>query len=291
MAPGSLGKVFAVIYTFTSFEEFDKRVKDSGIKDDLRPLLSLDLNFFERYHNYVVLNLRDYSDTPNNLLVLSGDNSFLYSGKEFGNEALRLFKYTVKKKHGESTALTLIVLKNVLTSYSAEFEKANSEIDRQEEVLNAQDIESLGKRLRKVGNKVEDLVDLLIKLEERDVHEVNTSYVSYDYDVLVAKSRHLLDRIKSHSGQIVGLRNEVESRFSRELNRRIEVLSHQVKMLTAITIMLMIPNIIAGHYGMNLRFLNSFVDVNSPNAEYAILGMSAGLIAVTYLFLKWKKWV
>ncbi len=280
-----------MIYTFTSFEEFDKRVKESGIKDDLRPLLSLDLNFFERYPNYVVLNLRDYSDTPNNLLVLSGDNSFLYSGHEVQQDALRLFKYTVKKKHGESTALCLIVLKNALASYNTEFEKINSEIDRQEEVLSAQEIESLGKRLRKVGNKVEDLVDLLIKLEERDVHEVNTAYVSYDYDVLVAKSRHLLDRIKSHSGQIVGLRNEVEIRFSRELNSRIEVLSHQVKVLTAITILLMIPNIIAGHYGMNLKYLNSFVDVSSPEAEYSVLGMSVGLIALTYLFLKWKKWV
>ncbi len=287
LASGSVGKI-ALIYTFTSFEEFDKRVKESGIKDDLRPLLSLDLNFFERYPNYVVLNLRDYSDTPNNLLVLSGDNSFLYSGREVREDALRLFKYTVKKKHGESTALALIVLKGVLASYNTEFEKINSEIDRQEEVLSAQEIEGLGKRLRKAGNKVEDLVDLLIKLEERDVHEVNTAYVSYDYDVLVAKSRHLLDRIKSHSSQITGLRNEVEIRFSRELNHRIERLSDVVRTLTAITIILMIPTIVMSYYGTNFTGITEF---ESPQGPANAITVTAVMMAIAVVFFKWKKWL
>ncbi len=280
-----------MIYTFSDFSDFEKRVRASGVSEDLRSLLVLDLNFFENYGSYAVLNLRDYSSEPNNLMVLSDSDCFYLGGKEINGEQLKFFKYTLKKKYGESTVLALLVMKNVLTSYTGEFEKINAEIDRQEEVLNAQEIERLGRRLRKVGDKVEDFLDLLIKLEDRDVREVNTGYVSYDYDVLLAKARHLLDRIKSHSSQIVGLRNEVESRFSRELNARIEYLSDVVRKLTAITVILMIPNIITGYYGMNLRNLSSIVDVTTPSAELAVIGITIAAMLVAFAVFKWKDWL
>ncbi|MBI3587951.1 hypothetical protein HY995_00895 [Candidatus Micrarchaeota archaeon] len=280
-----------MIRNFTEFAEFEKAVKGFGVEVDLKSLTELDFNFFDKYGRYVIINLRDFSENPNNLMVLSEGDSFLYSSKRIDESQFRLFRHTMKKKFGESTVLTYLVFKSVLSSYSNAFERINAEIDEEDERLNPHQVERLGRRLRKLGDKVEDIVDLMIKLEDRDIREVNTAFISYDYDVMLAKLRHLLDRIKSHSQQIVGLRNEIEIRNTYELNKRIENLSDVVKKLTAITIIFMIPTIVAGHFGMNLGHLSTLLDVTQPGAEATIIGWTIVAMVAMAGFLKWKDWL
>ena len=278
-----------MIYSTEVWQDFDNKIKQFGVREDLRSLTTLELNFFERYGSYVVVNLREFSSTqPNNLMVLSEGDNFLYSSQKLDEENYKLFKYTLKKKYGESTVLALMVLKKVLSNYSADFEKINAEIDRQEEILDAVAIERLGRHLRKLNDFVEDFLDVLIKLEDREVREVNTSYISYDYDVLLGKTRHLLDRIKSHQAQITGLRNEIELHSTRELNKRIENLTQIMRRLTAITVVLIIPNIITGFYGMNFSSL--------PFADWmlgplAVIIASAVLMALGIVYFLKKGWL
>ncbi len=280
----------ALIKTFEDFKDFQDAIKQFGVGEDLTRLTEIDYNFFDSYGDYVIINLRDYSENPNNLMVLSETDSFLYSDKRIGAPQLKLFAYPLKKKFGESTVLAYLVLKSVLASYSAFFDKLNSEIDEQEEKLDPSEVGVLQRKLRKVADKVEDFVDFLIKLEDREIQEVNTNYISYDYDVMLAKAKHLLDRIKSHHLQIVGLRNEIEIKSTRELNKRIENLSYVVKKLTALTLILMIPNIVAGHFGMNLKTF-FFINTASELAEPIILGGSLLAMSIAAVFLRWKGWL
>ncbi len=277
-----------MLKTFSDFDAFDAEAKKMGVAENLRHLLALDLTFFEKYPNYSVINLRDYGDEPNNLLVLSRDESILYSSKKFSDNDYVMFKHTLEKKYGESTVLAYLVLRDVLKNYSEQFEKLNAEIDALETSLDAVRIEETGRNLRKLMDKVEDFVDVLIKLEDRQVREVNTAYVGYDYDVLTAKSKHLLDRCRSHMGQIVGLRNEVEVRATKELNLRIASLSDVMKKLTAITVILMLPTIIASHYGMNFRFMP---ELDIPWAYPLVTTGSAAMVVVLVLVFRKKGWL
>jgi len=274
-----------MIYSTEVWEDFEKKIQEIGVHEDLRSLTSLDFNFFERYMNYTVVNVREFSSNPNNLMVLTEKDSYLFSNQKISEDSFKLFKYTLKKDFGESTVLALIVLKKVLASHSAEFEKLNTEIDRQEEVLDPVAVERLGRHLRKIHDAADDFLDVLIKLEDREVREVNTSYVSYDYDVLLGKTRHLIDRIKSHLDQITWLRNEIELKYSRELNKRIENLNVILKKLTALTIILMLPQVLAGHFGMNFKYM-PFLDWQYGELATAIVSFGAMGLAAIYFYRK-----
>lgn len=278
-----------MIFSTDIWSEFEEKIRAFGVKEDLRSLTTLELNFFERYGGYSVVNFREFASAqPNNMLVLGEKDSFLYSNQKVDEGALKLFKYTLKKQFGESTVLALLTMKKVLLNYSSEFENINNSIDKQEEILDAVAIERLARHLRKLNDAVEDFLDVLIKLEDREVREVNTSYVNYDYDVLRGKTRHLLDRIKSHTDQIGWLRDEIELRSTREVNKRLESLTNIMKRLTAITVILLLPNIISGHFGMNFK--------NMPLIEwqwgepFAIL-LSLSLMGVSMVYFSRKGWL
>ncbi len=271
------------------WKEFEDKILEFGVKEDLRSLTTLELNFFERYGKYTVLNLREFASAkPNNMLVLSEKDNFLFSNQKVDENSLKLFKYTLKKDYGESTVLALLTMKKVLLNYSSEFEQINLEIDRQEEVLDAVAIERLARHLRKLNDAVEDFFDVLIKLEDREVREVNTSYVSYDYDVLRGKTRHLLDRIKSHVDQIAWLRDEIELKTTREVNKRLESLTNIMNSLTALTVILMIPNIVAGHFGMN--FANMPL-LKWEWGETFVIASSLSFMGLAAFYFSRKEWI
>ncbi|MFA4907801.1 MAG: hypothetical protein WC602_06015, partial [archaeon] len=117
-----------MIKVFSGFDEFEKAAsKIKGIRD-LRELLGIDINFLETYPNFTLINLKDAlpeseNEDLNNLLVLSGKQNLLYSARKFPKRDLGLYKGITGKKHGESTALCLVVLREVLVNYSLFFEK------------------------------------------------------------------------------------------------------------------------------------------------------------------------
>lgn len=278
-----------MIFSTDAWSEFEEKIRAFGVKEDLRSLTTLELNFFERYGGYSVVNLREFASAqPNNMLVLSEKDSFLYSNQKVDEGALKLFKYTLKKEYGESTVLALLTMKKVLLNYSAEFENINSAIDKQEEILDAVSIERLARHLRKLNDAVEDFFDVLIKLEDREVREVNTSYVNYDYDVLRGKTRHLLDRIKSHVDQIAWLRDEIELKSTREVNKRLESLTNIMKRLTAITMILLLPNIISGHFGMNFRVMPL---LDWQWGEPFVILLSLSLMGIAVIYFSRKGWL
>lgn len=239
-----------MIGIYQNFDEFLKQAQEMGVNEDLRALLTLNLIFFERYEDYSVVSVRDYSEAPNNVLVLSKDKTLLYSEKQITQRDFRLFKYTVQKTYGESTALTLLVLKEVLKSYSKHFDKLNAEIDSYSGVKDLEKIEHTTVDLRKLTVDVEDFQNLLYTLEDRKVREFRTEYVEYDYDLVLAHTQHLLDRCRNHLQELRDLRSEVEVRATSDLNRSIKGLTVVMMFLTIITVVLTVPNTVATVFGV-----------------------------------------
>ncbi len=277
-----------MIGIYSNFDEFLAQAREIGVQDDLQALLGLDVLFFEQYEDYTLLSLKDYSAAPNNLLILSKKKSILYSEKQITQRDFSLFKQEVKKQYGESTALALLALQEVLKSYLKHFEKINAQIDSYSGAQDLPGIESTTIDLRKVAVKVEDFVNLLYTLEDRKVPMFVTQYISYDYDLLLARSRHLLDRCRNHVQELRDLRGEIEIKNSNQLNKRLEELTNIMKKLTALTLILMIPNILFSLYGMNFRFMP---ELDHPLGYPAVI-VTAGILSLTMAFLmKRRGWL
>lgn len=277
-----------MIGIYSNFDEFLKEAREIGVKDDLRALLGLDVLFFEQYEDYTVLSLKDYSVAPNNLLILSKEKSLLYSEKQITQRDFSLFKQEVKKQFGESTALALLALQEVLKSYSKHFEKINAQIDSYSGAHDLPAIESTTIDLRKLAVKVEDFLNLLYVLEDRKVPVFVTQYVSYDYDLLLARTRHVLDRCRNHLQELRDLRGEIEIKNTNQLNKRLEDLTNIMKKLTALTLILMIPNILFSMYGMNFRFMP---ELDHP-LGYPLVLVTAGVLSLAVAFLvKRRGWL
>lgn len=278
---------------FSDFNAFEAAAREKGVNVDLRTLLTLHVAFYEQYEDYVIITAKGYDENPEaatSILVLSKDNSLVYTKYPFGENDYKLFRHTMQKEYGESTVLTLLTLKYTLSSYQKRFDGINKYIDEFDEAKNpdVEGLEQTSKHLRRLTDRVEDLIDLTIWLEDRKIRQMNTSYVSYDYDVLSAKAKYLLDRCHNHRQEIQNIRNDLEVKNTRELNKRIEYLSDVVKRLTAITILLMIPNIVAGHFGMN--FTNTIIPWSNPWGETFVILFSALLVGATYWYLKKRDW-
>ncbi len=277
-----------MIGIYSNFDEFLAQARQIGVEDDLKALLGLDVLFFEQYENYTVLSLKDYSAAPNNLLILSKQKSILYSEKQITQRDFSLFKQEVKKQYGESTALALLALQEVLKSYSKHFEKINAQIDSYSGTHDLPNMESTSIDLRKLAVKVEDFVNLLYTLEDRKVPVFVTQYVSYDYDLLLARARHVLDRCRNHLQELRDLRAEIEIKSTNQLNKRLEELTNIMKKLTALTLILMIPNILFSLYGMNFRFMP---ELDHPLGYPAVI-VTAGILSLTMAFMmKRRGWL
>ncbi len=273
-----------MIRTFSDFNEFRAAAIEFGLDMDLQALTNLDVLFFESYKNFLILNVRDYGENPNNLLILGREDSLVYSQKQFTAKDYKLFRLSMREPFGESSVITFLTLREVMNGYSTRFEQLHAELDMVERTLDVDKLDDLGKAFRRLQDKLEDFVDLLIKLRDRKVPQVNTKYISYDYNVLTGKAQHILDRTKNQLSRIGGLRNEIEVKETKMLNKRIEYLSEVVKRLTAITIILLIPNIISGYFGMNIPHYFATL----PNPELIIIIFTVASMLAGAAFLKWK---
>lgn len=254
-----------MITSFTNFDEFEVAAKNIGVRADLKALLGLDLIFLESYRKYVVLNVKDYSEQPDNLLVLSRDENLVFSAKPPTKTDYKMFKYTLAKKFGESTVLALLVLRRVLRNYEARFKEVDSQIDSFGPNSSLDELEEITVFLRKFTDRVEDFVNLLIQLEDRKIKEVNPNYVSYDYDVLLARARHLLDRCRNHLNELRDIRSEIDVKTTRQLHATMQKLTMIMAFLTVVTVAISVPNTVATIFGIpslsNLLSREILIDV------------------------------
>ncbi len=282
-----------MIETFSDFAQFKSKAKEIGVSVNLDELLGVNGIFLESYEDYVIISLKDYADNTTNvlsanILVLSEKDALLYSErKTFGEKDYKFFRNTLQKPYGEPTVLTLLMLRDVLANYQTAFKAIDEKIDVLEKRYDIDSAEEITVVLRKLTNRTEGFTHLLVSLEERKIIHVNTSYVAYDYKLVLTKGQYLLDRCRNHLNQLRDIQHEADMKQTRETNKRIEDLTVTVKRLTALTIVLMIPTIIAGHFGMNFKYMP---ELDVPWAYPAVIIAQIVITLGVAWYLKKKGW-
>ena len=275
--------------TFTDLGLFAKAVEDMGFSIDFLPLLSLNANFIESTEDYLVLNLKHYNtEDPNNLLFLHGEKALLYSRAPIASETLLARSTVQAKAHGATTLLAFLALKRTVNNYKTQLDALVARIRELEGQFDTAKYRNLVLDFERLFDRLEDLHQILIKLEETNLKEVETRYISFDYQVLMTESSNQVDRCRNRFNMLKDLQRDHELQTTVELNRRIERLNKVVQRLTAVTVILMAPTLLASHFGMNFA--------NMPELDLvwtypAVLAFEVLLIIAGVILFKKIGWI
>jgi len=239
-----------MIKFFNNLKEFKKEVLSLNLEIELDAIIDLDFTFFEIHDKYTLLNISDYDQiNPKNILLISKKHILVYSNKNFNNYE-KNFKNIIKKPYGETTIIILLLLKNILKNYSHEFQKIREGMNSLEFDPVIEKVEKFGRELRRLTDRFEELVQLIITLKERDIKEFNTSLIIFDYDILNAEARYWLERCRSHIYRIASLRTKSEMKSNRELNATITRLTVIMTFLSIVGIVVSVPGTIGAIFGI-----------------------------------------
>lgn len=131
--------------------------------------------------------------------------------------------------------------------------------------------------MRRLVNQMRDVFNILLRREEAVFHESTLPYFTDVYDHLLRIS----DTLELQRDLAAGALESYLSIQSNDLNIT-------VRKLTAVTLLLMIPTLIAGIYGMNFQYMPELEWVYGyPLAIVAMLGSALGV----WLYLKRAGWM
>jgi Mg2+ and Co2+ transporter CorA len=229
-------------------------------------------------------------------MILSGEQCLVYP--EIVNTKHPL--YSIKTKNEESreaTVTAFLVLRKVLSNYISHYEKLKAQVEHAEDTLDIEEIESVGKKLKKFWDVVRDFERLLIELEEKSSGRrfIDTEIIGYDYDVLLAKAAHLSDRVRGAMKEIDNARNKCEVNYSKQLNANIERLTKIMAYITMVQVLIAMPMLIASFYGMNIVFPDALREtpeypmLASPTIAFGII-VAVTLISIALAYRYLKKW-
>lgn len=274
-----------MIKFFTKIGEFKKFIQNIGIEIDIEPIFNLDFPFVENREKFTVISVPDYSsENSENIVAMSKDHTLIYSRKDL-NKLDKNFKQIIKKPYGESTVITFLLLKNVLKNYSKEFEKIRVLMNNLDLNPVLDEIEKSGRELRKLTDRIEELVQLIMILKEREIREFNTSLIDFDYDILQSEARYWLERCRSHIYRVASLRTKSEMKSNRELNATITRLTVIMTFLTIVSIVVNVPGTIGAIFG-----IPALSDAYFHNhTQFLILTLTATTFLSIFLgYLYWK---
>ena len=195
------------------------------------------------------------SDEPNNLLFLTEHKAFLFSKRPPPFQEAEVFADILQKPFGRSTVLCFLTLNKVLTNHNTQLELLMSRVAKMEDHFDHTEYRNIALEFERLIDKLEEFHELILRLQERRYKQVETQYISFDYRVLIAESASLQAKCRRRLSVLKDLRQDHEMRATEELNKRIVNLNDVVKRLTAITVILMLPTLIASHFGMNFAFM------------------------------------
>ena len=243
--------------TFDNLAAFSEAVEAAaGVALDLASVVGLNTDFIDASDQYLLLNVKEYGgEDPNNLLFLTEDKVYAFSNKHPPLEAAKAFEDVLPKPFGKSTVLSFLFLNKVLGNHKQRLEVLINRVRKLEDSFDHVEYRSLALEFERFSDRLEEFHDLLLRLQERPYKQVETQYISFDYRVLIAESLSLQGRCRRRLSTIKELRQEYEMRATEELNQKLVKLNDVVKRLTALTVILMIPTLIASHFGMNFAYM------------------------------------
>ncbi len=255
-AQGEVAQPDGGILVFDDLTAFSEAVKtDTGLTFDFVSLASLNTNLVESTDQYMVLTVRGYENEEVDVLFLTQEKAFLYSKSPPPREAFRAFAHLFPRPFGRSTALAFLSLDKTMDDFKPHLEEFTNTIRELETTFDYAKWRKASFDLELFDDRLEEFHDLLLKLEERPYKQVEARYISFDYRVLIAESLSMQQRVRRRLVMLRDLARDYETQVNKELNKRIERLNDIVKRLTALTVIFMIPTLIASHFGMNFAFM------------------------------------
>lgn len=210
----------------------------------------------EASEQYLLLNVKEYGvEKPDNMLFLTEDKAYAFSGNCPSPSAIKSFEGILTKPFGNSTILCFLILDKIIDNHKKQLEVFVEKIKKQEEDFDQVEYRKLNLEIERFSDRLEEFHDLLLELQERRYKQVQSHYISFDYRVLIAESLSLQGRCGRRIDSLKGVRQDHEIRATEELNKRILKLNDVVKRLTAITVIFMLPTLIASHFGMNFQYM------------------------------------
>lgn len=275
-------------FVFTDLNKFSEEVKKKELDVDIGALLAFTGNYVKELPDGLIMKIVDYDEDPNKIVIFFDKATMVYSSKPISSAELDNYKDVVGKPHGLTTVLTLLLLTESVDSFKRKREKLMELYKTLEENFDERTHRELTRTYQEYHDRLEDLSDILLKLQERSISQVEPQLASFDYSILQAEVNNLFDRAKMRLSMLKDLAFGYELKVSRQLNERVEVLSDVVKRLTAITVILMAPNLIASHYGMNFTFMP---ELDIPWAYPVVLMSQLAVVLVTLLVFRKKRWI
>lgn len=236
---------------FDDLVAFAKAVEaETGLVFDFASVTQLATAFIQSSDKYLVLNIKE-ADGENNLLFVTGEKAYTFSRKPPTRESAATFVDELQKPFGRSTVLVFLTLDKALESYKQQFETFVEKGRKLEEEFDHVQYRNLALELERFIDGLEGFHDILLRLQGTKYRQVETRYIGFDYDVLIAESNSLQNRARRRLTMLRDLRQDYDTQATEELNKKIVRLNDVVKKLTAVTVILMLPTLIASHFGMN----------------------------------------
>jgi hypothetical protein len=221
---------------------------------DFASVTQLATDFIQSSDKYLLLNIKE-ADGENNLLLLTEEKAYAFCRKSPSLESARTFSDVLPKAFGRSTILAFLILDKALESYKQQLETFVERGRKLEEDFDYVPYRNLALELERFNDGLEGFHDVLLKLQGSKYKQVEVRYIAFDYDVLIAESMGLQGRARRRLAVLRDIRQDHDTRATEELNQKIVKLNDVVKKLTALTVILMLPTLIASHFGMNFAFM------------------------------------
>lgn len=239
-----------VITICNTIDELKKEIARENSTIDLETILKIDFPFMEHQDTFTIINIPAYHrENTHNIIFMNDNATIVYSETKLAALEQK-FKMLLKKKHGESTRACFVILKSVLKNYSSEFEKIR-------DVMNILDldpvldsIEEAGRTLRKLTDRLEGLLQVIIEIKEEEIEHFDTTLISFDYEMLNTETRYWLERCRSHMYRIASLRTKSEMKSNKELNDTMSKLTVIMTFLTIVSIVVSVPGTIGAIFGI-----------------------------------------
>ncbi len=267
-----------------SVDELKKEIENLKLGVEIDDILRIDIPFMESEDEFTILNIPSYGDTKLNLVLVSKNKIIAHSSVN-SIKFDKKYEKLVKKKKGESTVLIMLFLKSILKNYSKEFLRIRDRMNQLESNPNLDLIEECGMQLRKLTDRLEGLLQIIIELKEEEVDCFDSSIVQLEYELFSTEARYWLERGRSHNYRTASLRTKSEMKSNRELNDTMKKLTVIMTFLTIVSIVVNVPGTVGAIFGIP-ALSNAYFENHVMLLVATLVFMTA--LSVLLGFIYWK---
>ncbi len=272
-----------MISKYTELDQLSEHIKKENQDISIEKIAAIDFPFLDSQNDYTILSVPSYNEQKHNIVFVC-KNTYVLTPENIQNIEVK-FKSQIKKKHGESTISILVLLRAILKNYSREFEIIREKMNQLDLNPVIEDIELNGRALRKLTDRLEALLHVILQLKEREIESFDTALISFDYEVLLTETRYWLERCRSHAYRIASLRTKCEMKANSELNTTMKKLTVITTFLSIVAIVVNVPGTIGAIFGIPAL---SDAYFNTHTSGLVTTLIATMFISIILGFIYWK---